>query len=135
MLGLFAAELGEDAEGVLGVQEANLQAFGTGAALLVDQADTLLLGIVQGLVGVLHSEGDVVHATFTAVLLNKTCDGAFGAGGFEKLNLDVAAAEERGLHFLVGDLFDGVAFQSHNVLPVADGFLKVRYSDADVFNV
>ena len=132
---LFAAELGEDAQRALRVQEADLQTLGAGTALLVDQAHALLLGVVQRLVGVLHGESHVVHTAFAAVLLDKRGNGAVGAGGLEQLNLDVAAAEEGRLDFLVLDFLDGVAFQAQDILVVADSLFEVCHGDADVFNV
>ena len=132
---LLAAELSEDAQGALGVQEADVEAFGAAATLLVDEAHTLLLGLVEGLVGVLHSESDVVHAALAAVLLNESGDGALGAGRLQELDFHVTAAEESGLHFLVLNFFDGIALQTHNVLPVADSLVEVGHSNANVFNV
>ena len=132
---LFAAKFGEDTQGALGVQEADVEAFGAAAALLVDEADALLLGFVEGLVGVLHGEGDVVDAALAAVFLDEGGDGAFGAGGLEEFDFGLSAHEESGLDFLVGDLFDGVAFQTHNIFPITDGFIQVGDGNADVFDV
>ena len=132
---LFAAELGQHAQRALRVQEADVEPFGAGTALLVDEAHTLVLGLVEGLVGVLHSEGNVVHATLAAVLLDEGGDGALGAGRLEELYLDVAAAEEGGLYFLVLDFLDGVALEAHNVFPIADSLVEIRNGNADVFNV
>ena len=52
-MGLFAAELGEDTQRALGVKKADVETFGAAAALLVDEAHTLLLGLVESLVGIL----------------------------------------------------------------------------------
>ena len=112
-----------------------MESFSAAAALLVDEADALLLGVVEGLVGVLHGEGDVVDAALAAVFLDEGGDGAFGAGGLEEFDFGLSAHEEGGLDFLVGDFFDGVAFEAHNIFPVGDGFVEAGDGDADVFDV
>ena len=135
MFYLFAAKFSEHSEGRLGVQEADVEAFSARTALLVDQAHALLLGLVEGLVGVLHRKGDVVHAALAAVLLDEGSNGALGAGGLQKFDFHVAAAEKGSLDLLVGHFLDGLAFQPHHVFPIADGLVEVRHGDADVFNV
>ena len=132
---LFAAKLGEDAEGALGMEETDMESFGTATRLLVDEADALFFAFSESSVSVLNCKGDMVHATLATILLNEGGDGAFGTGGLEELDFHVTAAEESGLHFLVLNFFDGIALQTHNVLPVADSLVEVGHSNADVFNV
>lgn len=132
---LFTAEFGEDAESAFGVEETNMKTFGAGASLLVDEPDTLCLGIGESSIGVLDSESDVVHTAAAAILFDERGDSAFGAGRFEEFDFDLTAFEESGTDLLVGDLFDSVAFEAHNIFPIADSFVKIGNSDTNVFDV
>ena len=112
-----------------------MEAFGTAAALLVDKTDAFLFGVVQSLVGVFDTEGDVVHAAFAAVFLDESGDGAFGAGGFEEFDFHFTDFKEGGFNLLVGYFFNSITFETHDVFPVADSFVKIGHGNADVFNV
>ena len=52
------------------MKEADVKAFGTAARLLVDKAYSLFFALVEGLVSILHSKSDMVHATLAAIFLN-----------------------------------------------------------------
>ena len=132
---LLAAEFGENAEGALGVEETDVETFSAATSLLVDKAYALFFSILQSLVGVFHAESDMVHTALAAVLFDERSDGAFGAGRFEKFNLNLAAFEESGLHFLVFHFLDSVAFKAHNVFVITDSLFEVGNSDTDVFNM
>ena len=84
--------------------------FRTMTGAFVDEANLFFLQFVQSLVGVGNGECDVMDTL--ALVLDELRDGALRAGGLQKLDLGLTNLEEGGLHFLVGDLFDVVAFHS-----------------------
>ena len=63
------------------MQETDVQSLGAATTLLVDEANTFFLGIVQGLVGIVDTECDMVHAAFPSVLFNEGSNGTLGASG------------------------------------------------------
>ena len=77
----------------------------------------------------------MVHTAFATVFLYKRGNSALGARGLQKLDFHVAAAKKCGFDLLVGNLFNGIALQTHHVLPVADGLLEVGHGYTDVFNM
>ena len=117
------------------MQEGDAQAFGTAARGLVDEADAQFLGLFEMTFDILHGESDVVHATTTVVVLDELGDGAFGAGGLQKLDFGLAAAQESGLHFLVGDFFDSIALGAKQRFKERNGLVQACDGDSNVFNV
>ena len=135
LLILILAKFGQHAEGRFRVQEGDAQALGALARGLVDKADAQFLGLFQVAFDVLDAEGDVVHAAAPVVVLDELGDGAFGAGGLQKFDFGLAAAQESGLHFLVGDFFDGVALGAKQFFKERNGLVQARDGDSNVFNV
>ena len=117
------------------MQESDAQTFGTFAGSLVDETDAGFLGLFEVTFKVLDGESDVVHSTLAVVLLDESGDGALRAGGLQKLDFGLAAAQESGLHFLVGDFFDGVALGAKQFLEERNGFVQASDGDSNVFNV
>lgn len=117
------------------MQEGDAQAFGAAARGLVNKADAQFLGLFEVAFKVLDGESDVVHTALTVVLLDEGGDGAFGAGGLQKLDFGLAAAQESGLHFLVGDFFDGIALGAKQLFKERNGLVQTRDGDSNVFNV
>ena len=132
---LVLAKFGQHAEGGFRMQEGDAQAFGTAARGLVDETDAGFLGFLEMTFKVLDGESDVVHATAAVVLLNESGDGALGAGGLQKLDFGLTAAQESGLHLLVGDFFDGVALGAKQFFKERNGLVQACDSNSNVFNV
>lgn len=107
------AEFDQCTYGRLGMEESDVEAFGTFAGSLVDESATLGFNFVES---VLHAIGDgechVLDAAAAAVVLDEFRDGAFGSGAFEELELGLAYFEEGGADFLVGYFFDSEAFEA-----------------------
>jgi len=57
------------------------------------------------------------------------------SGRFEQLDLRVSDFKESGFHFLVGDLFDVIAFGSEHFFPIRDGGIQAFHCDTEVFDV
>ena len=117
------------------MQEGDAQAFGTTARGLVDEADAQFLGFFEMAFDVFHGESNMVHASAAVVLLNESGDGAFGAGGLQKLDFGLAAAQESGLHLLVGDFFDGVAPGAQQFFKERNRLVQTSDGNSNVFNV
>ena len=129
------AKFRQHAKGGFRVQEGNAQAFGALARGLVDEADAQFLGFFEVAFDILHAESNVVHATATVVLLNEGGDGAFRRSRLQKLDFGLAAAQESGLHFLVGYFFDGIALGAKQFFKERNGFVQACDGDSNVFNV
>ena len=97
----------------LGVQEGDGHPLGALARGLVDQADALGFGIGELLLDILAGKRHVVN-TDTAVL-DEFGDGRLLRSGFQQFDLGLPQHEKRRAHLLVGDLFDGIAFQAQYV--------------------
>ena len=130
--GLFFAELCEDAAGALRVQECNLQAVGTLAGSLVDEAETLCVAEGQR-VGytILHLEGDVVDAT--AAVVQELLYGALGSCGFQQFQLHLTHLHEGGLHFLVFYHFFLVDVQTQDILEIRTYCLDALHGNTKMF--
>jgi hypothetical protein len=104
------------------MQEGDVQALSTLAGLRVNDAATLLLYLVQGvLYTILNGKCNVLDAATATVLLNELGDCAVGAGCLKKFNLGLTNFEESGAYVLVLYLFDCEAFETEK-------FLIERYS-------
>ena len=129
------AEFGQHAEGRFRVQEGDAQAFGTAARGLVDEADTKFLGLFEVAFKVLDGESDVVHTALAVVLLDESGNGALGAGRLQKLDFGLAAAQESGLHLLVGYFFNGIALGAKQRFKERNGLVETRDGNSNVLNV
>ena len=70
------------------MQEGDVQALSTLAGLRVNDAATLLLYLVQGvLYTILNGKCNVLDAATAAVLLDELGNGTLGGGSLEQLNL------------------------------------------------
>ena len=88
------------------MEECDVQTFCTGTWSLVDEEDSLALGVFKGCSHVFGLECDMVDTSAAAVLLDEFGDCAFRAGGFEKLELHFTDLEKCSFNFLVSNLFD-----------------------------
>lgn len=127
------AELGEDTEGALGVEEADVQTFSALAGVLVDELYTLVCHFCERFVGVRHGEGNVVDP-FTA-LFDELGDGAFRRGCFEELDLGLSDLEEGGLYLLISYFFDVVALEPEDTFVVGQGLFDTLDSDTKMLDV
>ena len=112
-----------------------MQLFGTQTALFVNQTAALLLSIGKSLVGVFYSKSDVVHTSTAAIFFDELGHGALRTGGEQELDFGLAAFQKSGLDFLVGNFFNCIALQAHDILPILEGFVEVCHSNSDVFNM
>ncbi len=135
LLVLVFAELSQNAACRFRVQESDAQAFGATAWSLVDEADAEFLGLFKLTFKVFDCESDVVHAATAAVLFDESGDGAFGACRFKEFDFGLSAAQESGLHFLVCNFFNGIAFRAKKVLEEWNGFFQAGNSDSNVLDV
>ena len=132
---LILAKFGQHAAGRFGMQEGDAQSLGTRTWGLVDETDAQLLGLFEVTLDVLDGEGDVVHTAASVVLLDESGDGALRAGGLQKLDFGLTAAQESGLHLLVGDFFNGVALGAKQFFEERNGLVQACDGDSNVFNV
>ena len=117
------------------MEECDTEAFSTATRSLVDKTNTCFLGFSKLVLNAFHGKSDVVHATFAVVLLDESSDGALGAGGFQQLNLGLAATQEGGPHLLVGDFLNGIALGAEEGLKERDGLVEAGHGDSNVLNV
>jgi hypothetical protein len=129
------AKFRQNAAGRFGMQEGDAQSFGALAGSLVDEADAGFLGLFKVAFKVFHGESDMVHTALAVVLLNESGDGAFGAGRLQKLDFGLAAAQKSGLHFLVGNFFNGIALGAKQLFKERNGLVQACDGDSNVFNV
>jgi hypothetical protein len=129
--GVVHAQLGQNAEGGLGVKESDELVVGSGARGFVDEADTLSFKFGQLGLDIVHGEGDVVDAT-GRILFEVLGDRAVGGGGLEKLEVYFTHFIKSGANFLVGDFLYSVALEAEDLFVEAAGFLKVWNGDAEV---
>jgi hypothetical protein len=77
----------------------------------------------------------MLNAAAAAVLLDELADGAFGSCALQKLDFGLAYLKKSGLHFLVGNFFDGKTFKAENVLVERDSLFQRGNGDTDVFDM
>jgi hypothetical protein len=117
------------------MQEGDAQSFGALAGSLVDEADAKFFGFFEVAFKVLDGESDVVHTAFAVVLLDESGDGAFWASRLQKFDFGLAAAEESGLHLLVGYFFNGIALGAKQLFKERNGLVQACDGDSNVLNV
>src|SRR5690606_29813997 len=115
------------------MEEGDPLAGGAFEGLLVDEADAGAGRLAELPVDVVRRERDVVNAA-RWVLLEELRDRAFRARGFEQLEVDVAAAEERGAHPLGGNFLDVLALQAQGLLIVGHGLVEGPHRDSEVID-
>lgn len=129
----FFADFGENSAGAFRVEETDIEAFGTLAGALVNQADALFAKFREGVGGIVNAVSDVMDAF--AALFNESGDGALFGSGFQKLDFGLSNHEKGGFNLLVGHLFNGVALQSKHVFVKGNCIFQTLNGDANVFNM
>jgi hypothetical protein len=115
------------------MQEGDVEAFSSGARLLVDQLHAFRGGFVKSNLYIGRSKSDVVNAF--AALLDKLGDGAIGARRLQKLNLSLTELEEGGLDLLIFHDLNVVALSAQYFFVVGQLFLDALHGDAEMFDV
>ena len=118
------------------MQEGNVQALGTLAGMCVNNAATLLLYLVQGvLYTVFNGKCNVLDTATATILLDELGDSALGGSSLEELNLGLAYLEKGGPYLLVSNFFNGKALEAQHVLVERNGLLERGNGDSHVFDV
>ena len=125
------AELGENSEGGLGVEEGDEFIGGAFKRDFVDESCTLgfRLGELAGDIG--GGEGDVVDAA-GGIFFKKLGDGAVLGGGFEKFEVDISGGKKGGADFLGFDFLASLADKPKDIFVIRDGFFERSNGDAEV---
>ena len=62
-------------------------------------------------------------------------DGSVRRSAFQQFELGLSDFEECGLYFLVGNLFDRVAFEAQHVLIVGNSLVQRLHGDSEMFDM
>ena len=115
------------------MREGDGHALGALARGFVDQADALGLGVGELLLDILAGKRHVMNAD-TAVF-DVLGDGRLLRSGLQQFDLGLTEHEERRADLLVCDLFDGIALQAQNVLPIGNCFIEALHRDAKMLDM
>jgi hypothetical protein len=115
------------------MQKSYLQAFSTPAWYLIDQADPLVTGLLQGFTHILHSKSQVMDTR--SLLLKEFADGTFRIGTLEQLDLGITHPEESGADFLVAHLLNSVTLKSKHFFVIGNGLGETGDCNPNVFNM
>src|SRR5437868_3885047 len=121
------AQLGEDAEGALRMEEGDAHVVGAGPRGVVDHADAGLLQLGDAVLEALDGEGDVVQAL--AALLDEGRDRAGGVARLQQFQAHVADAEEADADLLAGHVL--AALEDGPEGAFVEGPLGVDGADGD----
>ena len=128
------AQLCEHAVGGLGMEECDIEALCAFAGSLVNESYALGLHLVEGVLHtILNAECEVVDAF--APFLDEAGDSSVRRGALEQLELGLSDFEESGSYFLVGNLFDRVAFEAQHVLVIRNSLVQRLDGDSEVFDM
>ena len=93
---------------------------------LASASASLLLDILAGKRHVMNAD--------TAVF-DVLGDGRLLRSGLQQFDLGLTEHEERRADLLVCDLFDGIALQAQNVLPIGNCFIEALHRDAKMLDM
>ena len=115
------------------MQEGYVQAVGSFAGRLVDEAQSLLVAHGQSLAhAVFHLECHVMHAA--PAVVEELLHGTLGARGLQQLEFHLAHLQEGGLHLLVFHHLGLVHFQSQHIAEIGQHGINALDGDAQMFN-
>ena len=135
LVGIFA-KFHQCAASRLGVQECDIEAFGTFARRFVDKANTFTLGFGKSVGNsIFYGKSNVLYTATATIRCDVLCYGTVFGSSFKQLYFSLTHFKESGLNLLVGNFFDGEAFYSQNVLIERYGFFKACYGNTYVFDM